>query len=153
MGLSTKKGRHSPLHTKPTSLVADGNQAAAFPIVVLHHGGRLAPERRVPPLLDCGKANGHFSVEELLVMGGVGEGEANLERRSSPCRHGRSPGAPAAPAWPPASPIPSPSGKRKNDNNRTLRSPSGLSPRLPIISCRHSAPSPFPRRDSGGSNP
>ena len=42
-------------------------------------------------------------------MGGVGEGEGrkvtDLERRSSPCQHGRSPGAPETPALPPASPI------------------------------------------------
>ena len=152
MGLSTKKGRHSPLHTKPTSLVANGNQAAAFPVVVLHHGGRLAPERRVPPLLDCGKANGHFSVEELLVMGGVGEGEANLERRSSPCRHGRSPGAPAALASPPASPILSPPEKKTITTGLCARpqpSPSNyfLPPQCPL------SLSPLVGRDSGGSNP
>ena len=55
----TIEKRHSPLHTKPASLVADSDQTAAFPVVVLHHGGRLAPECRVPPLLHCGKANGH----------------------------------------------------------------------------------------------
>jgi hypothetical protein len=46
-----KERRPSPLHAKPVSLVADGNQAAALPVVVLHHGDRLAPKLRIPSLL------------------------------------------------------------------------------------------------------
>jgi hypothetical protein len=46
-----KERRPSPLHAKLVSLVADGNQAAALPVVVLHHGDRLAPKLRIPSLL------------------------------------------------------------------------------------------------------
>jgi hypothetical protein len=49
--MSMKERRPSPLHAKPVSLVADGNQAAALPVVVLHHGDRLAPKLRIPSLL------------------------------------------------------------------------------------------------------
>jgi hypothetical protein len=118
---------HWPLHTKPTSLVADGDQTAAFPFVVLHHGGWLAPELRVPPLLHYGKTNGHSFSRRTVGHGrgerGIGKKVTDLGRRSSPCQHGRSPGVPAAPASPPASPINS-----RGRNNRWTPSPPTYSP-------------------------